>query len=182
MTEVAVRKSQIGGLGVFTLERLRASQIVRELELGRVITPAAPLRPESGELPEHCTLIDGRFHLLGSPDRYFNHCCDPNVFLHFSSARVEVVAGREIAAGCELTLDYLINNAGGDSWPCHCGARRCRGQTGHSFFTLPHELQREYLPHLAPWFLQRYSRKLSHLTDAPERSAAADSRNRGPVE
>jgi SET domain-containing protein len=118
MPEVAVRPSQISGLGVFTLDRIRAGQVVREFKPKREVTPECPLRLEQGEHPEHCPLIDGRFYLVGSPDRYFNHCCDPNVYLRFEANRIDVVARRDIEAGCELTLDYLINNPGGDSWPC----------------------------------------------------------------
>ena len=69
----------------------------------------------------------------------------------------------ENEAGDELTLDYLINNSGGDSWPCHCGAVRCRGETARSFFHLPLEIQLEYLPLLAPWFVKRHSRELEDL-------------------
>ena len=69
----------------------------------------------------------------------------------------------DVVAGDELTLDYLINNEGGDSWPCHCGAARCRGETGHSFFTLPEALQCEYAPLLAPWFREAHAGKLAHL-------------------
>ncbi|MGB2693925.1 MAG: SET domain-containing protein-lysine N-methyltransferase [Dehalococcoidia bacterium] len=164
MAEVAVRASAIGGLGVFTLEDLRAGQVVRAFELEREITPEAPMRPDRGERPEHCPSINGRRYLVGEPDRYFNHCCDPNVYLRFGSGGIDIVALRDIVAGSELTLDYLINNSGGDSWPCHCGAARCRGETGHSFFTLPEDLQREYFPLLAPWFLERYPRELDRLT------------------
>lgn len=103
------------------------------------------------------------------PDRYFNHCCDPNVYLRFAADRIDVVARRDVDAGAELTLDYLINNPGGDSWPCHCRAERCRGETSHSFFTLPPEVQREYLPLLAPWFQKRYARELEGLTRSPSR-------------
>ncbi len=169
MPEVAIRNSQIRGRGVVTLEHLQAGQVVHEFDLEREVTPESPLRPERGELPEHCPLIDGRFYLVGSPDRYLNHSCDPNVYLRFGIDGIDIVALRDIEAGCELTLDYLINNAGGDTWPCHCGAPRCRGETGHSFFTLPEELQHEYLPLLASWFLERYARELEHLTNGSAR-------------
>jgi SET domain-containing protein len=167
MSEVAVRESEIGGLGVFTLEHLQAGQVVREFKLEREITPESPLRPERGERSEHCPLIDGRFYLVANPDRYFNHSCDPTVYLRFGTERIDVVALHDIEAGHELTVDYLINNPGGDSWPCHCGAQRCRGETGHSFFTLPQELQREYFPLLASWFLEQHSQELKHLTGGP---------------
>ena len=167
MAEVAVRESPIGGLGVFTREARVEGEVVREFVLGREVTRERPLRPELGELPEHCPLIDGHFYLVGPPDRHFNHSCDPNCYLRFEADRIEVVTRRSIAAEDELTIDYLINNSGGDSWPCHCGAARCRGETSHSFFTLPLEFQREYLPLLAPWFRKRHARELAHLLGPP---------------
>ncbi len=72
-------------------------------------------------------------------------------------------ARRTIAVGEEITVDYLINNPGGDSWPCSCGVARCRGVTGTSFFELPSEIQNEYYPLLAPWFKARFAHKLSGL-------------------
>jgi hypothetical protein len=161
--EVTVRDSPKGGLGMFTCAELAEGEVVREFVLGREVTRDEPLRPELGELPEHCPLVDRRFYLVGPPERHLNHSCDPNCYLRFGPERIEVVARRGIAADGELTLDYLINNAGGDSWPCHCGAARCRGKTGRSFFTLPPEIQREYRPLLAAWFVQRYPRELSDL-------------------
>jgi hypothetical protein len=149
---------------VFTLEALVAGQFVREFKLEREITAEAPLRPQQGEIHEHCTLIDGRFYLVASPDRHLNHSCDPNAYLRFGLHSIDVVASRDVEPDSELTIDYLINNPGGDSWPCRCGAARCRGETGKSFFTLPESFQREYLPLLAPWFRERYRRELEHLT------------------
>ena len=70
---------------------------------------------------------------------------------------------RRISAGEEITVDYLINNPGGDSWPCQCGAARCRGMTGTSFFDLPVRFQREYFPLLAPWFKQRFAKQMAQL-------------------
>jgi len=169
MAEVAVRKSRTAGRGVFTLELLRLGEVVREFVLEREVTPEAPLRPELGESPEHCPLIDGRFYLVGSPERYLNHSCDPNVYLRFEAERIEIVALRDIEPECGLSLDYLINNPGGDSWPCECAASRCRGETGRSFFALPEDRQREYLPLLAPWFSKRYSARLEHLRNSRAR-------------
>jgi SET domain-containing protein len=76
--EVAVRKSPIGGFGVFAVRSFDAGALIRELNLGREITRDMPLRPGEGERLEHCTVVDGRLFLVGSPDRYFNHSCDPN--------------------------------------------------------------------------------------------------------
>jgi hypothetical protein len=169
VAKVAAQPSQVADLGVFALEPIAAGEVACEFRLTREVTDQSPLRPDFGERPEHCPLIDGRFYLIDSPERYLNHSCEPNMYLRFGVHRIDVVARRNVAAGEELTIDYLINNSGGDSWPCKCGAPRCRGETGFSFFTLPLEFQREYYPLLAPWFIKRYASKLDHLADAARR-------------
>ncbi len=73
-----------------------------------------------------------------------------------------------------LTIRFLsgmhaernIDNAGGDTWRCRCGAPRCRGVTGTSFFELPLSFQREYLPLLAPWFRARFAERIQALENA----------------
>ncbi len=168
MSNVFVRESRIGQQGVFATRAIEEGEVIREFVIEREVTKESPLRP--GEPAEHCALIDGRFQLVAEPDRYFNHSCDPNVYNRFADDRIEVVARRAIQAGSELTLDYLINNSGGDSWECSCGAARCRGKTGFSFFTLPLEIQREYLPLLAPWFRRRHAGELDELVARLEES------------
>ena len=167
MVKVAVRPSPISGLGVFALEPATAGQVIRAFEFEREVTADAPLRPELGERPEHCPELNGRYYLVAEPDRYFNHCCRPNIYLQFREEAVDVVAINDIVPDTELTLDYLINNAGGDSWPCHCGVSRCRRQTCTSFFDLPETIQREYYPFLATWFRERFAGQLAHLDKAP---------------
>lgn len=157
---VSVGPSKIGGTGVLAVKRLAKDEVIRQMGIGRRITREEPLRPEDDERPEHCTVIDGRLFLVPSPDRYLNHSCDPNSWLRFEESRILLVARRDIAAGEELTIDYLINNAGGDSWECHCGTTRCRGLTGVSFFDLPEAIRTEYRPLLAPWFVERYRAEL----------------------
>jgi len=166
---IVARESPIGGTGVFALEGCSADDVICEFKLVREVTRETPLRPERGELTEHCGLFDGRFYLVAAPERYLNHSCDPNAYLRFGPDGIDgivVVALRAIPAGGEVTIDYLINNGGGDSWPCHCGADRCRGETGLSFFTLPQEIQFEYLPLLAPWFRRRYADQVERLESA----------------
>ncbi len=173
MTEIAVRQSNIGEPGVFTLEHLQANQVVCEFRLGREVTAESPLRPEFDERPEHCPCIDDHFYLVPPPERYLNHSCDPTVFLRFGAERIEVVTRRELSADTELTIDYLINNPGGDSWLCRCGAPRCRGETGKSFFSLPEAVRSEYLPLLAPWFRKRYASELERIGNAPRTGASS---------
>jgi hypothetical protein len=161
--DVEVRESPVQGLGVFARRAFAAGERIRAVNVVREITEDAPLRPDLGEGAEHCAYPDGKVVLYGFPDRYYNHSCDPNAWERYVDGRAEIVARRPIEAGDEIRVDYLVNNSGGDSWPCRCGAERCRGMTGYSFLTLPVELQREYLPLLAGWFIDRHAEEIAEL-------------------
>ena len=188
--DVEVRPSEVEGLGVFAARDFAPGELIRIVNVAREITEDAPLRPEDGERFEHLSRPDGRTVLYGHPDRHYNHSCDPNASVRYTPRSedpqtaespggliTEIVARRPIATGDEIRLDYLINNSGGDSWPCNCGAARCRGKTGISFFTLPIDQQREYLPLLADWFVARHSEEVVAL-----RSSVATSEDAPPPE
>lgn len=160
---IEVRTSSIEGLGLFAARAFAAGERIRCVNIVREITGADPIRPEMGELVEHCAYPDGRIMLWGYPDRHLNHSCDPNAFESFRDDNVEIVARHPIAIGEEITVDYLVNNAGGDSWKCDCSAARCRGMTATSFFDLPLEIQREYRPLLAEWFVSTYADRLARI-------------------
>lgn len=159
-----VKASPIEGLGIFARRQIKAGESIRALQYEREVTPEAPLRPEAGERPEHCTYTDGRTFLVAFPDRHMNHSCDPSAYyVYGKNGEVVSRARRDILAGEEITVDYLINNPGGNSWPCQCGSGRCRGETGVSYFTLPREIQQEYLPLLAPWFKAQFADQIAAL-------------------
>ncbi|MEM7364855.1 MAG: SET domain-containing protein [Pseudomonadota bacterium] len=160
---VEVRGSDKEGLGIFVTRPIEAGEVIRQVSIVRDVTDAVPLDPEKVEFPEHCSYPDGRMVLYDFPDRHMNHSCDPNIYYDYSVFPPTTRAIRDIEAGEELTVDYLINNSGGDSWTCHCGASRCRGETGTSFFDLPISLQNEYRVYLAPWFVERHRQRLAYL-------------------
>ena len=164
MPVVEVRPSHIAGLGIFALSEFRPGEVIRRVEYVREVTGDAPLRPEVGERHDHCSYPDGRVMLVAFPDRHMNHSCDPNAYYRDDGDGITYAhARRAIKPGEEITVDYLINNAGGDSWACNCGAGRCRGVTRRSFFDLPVDIQREYLPLLAPWFEERFAERVAQL-------------------
>jgi len=167
--DVEVRHSDIEGSGVFASRSFTAGETIRVVNIVREITADAPLRPDQDEHVEHCNWHhpEGAVVLYGVPDRHYNHSCDPNAWERFVDDRPEIVARRLISQGEEITIDYMINNGGGAPWPCNCGASRCRGTTSVSFFALPPDVQREYIPLLADWFVARYSRELSDLEKRP---------------
>jgi len=96
-----------------------------------------------------CYVVDGQF--MGSPTRFMNHCCGPNVTMHTVSYNkydlliytLAFFASEAIPAGTELTFDYLdeddrtavekgtedesaIQHEGQTQIPCRCGAKSCR--------------------------------------------------------
>ena len=163
MSDVEIGQSSIEGLGLFAVRPFCAGQRIRQINVVREITPTSPLRQELGERADHCDYPDGKVVLLGTPDRYINHSCDPNAYVLYESNRSFLVARRDIPAGQEITCDSNINITGGTAWPCHCGSARCRGTTVGDFFGLPIDLQREYQPLLAEWFVCTHKDRLRTL-------------------
>jgi len=161
--DVEVRASPIEGLGMFAARRFRAGERIRRVNVLREITADAPLREDLGERQDHCDYPDGRVVLLGFPDRHVNHSCDPSAYVLYKGDAAYLVARRDIVAGDEITCDYNLNISGGTSWPCHCGAARCRGETLGDFFLLPADVQQEYRPLLADWFVRRHRERIDAL-------------------
>ena len=160
---VDVKPSSIEGLGVFSVRPFKLGERIRRIHVVREITADAPIREDLGERTDHCDYPDGKMVLLGFPDRHLNHSCDPNAYVVYEGESCYLHARRSIVAGEEITCDYNINITGGTSWPCHCGAARCRGETTGDFFKLPAALQREYLPFLADWFIKRNQERLTSI-------------------
>ena len=168
VAEVEVKRSPIEGLGVFALAPFVPGQCIRRITVVREITPDTPLRQDLGERFDHCDYPDGKVVLLGFPDRHLNHSCDPNAYVKYVKGGCYLCARRNIAPGEEITCDYNLNITAGTTWPCHCGAARCRGEAIGDFFKLPIEIQREYRPLLADWFVRRHPESLAALDSIPQ--------------
>jgi SET domain-containing protein len=160
MAKVEVRPSRIEGLGVFATEPIRRGERIRRVNVIREVTAESPLRPDLGELVDHCSYPDGKVVLWGSPDRHVNHSCDPNTWVAYDGEQCYLAARRDIRAGEEITCDYNINIADGTGWACNCGADRCRGWVAGGFLLLPAAWQQEYRPLLAEWFVRRHRERL----------------------
>src|SRR3989344_5601869 len=74
-----------------------------------------------------------------------------------------ILAMKDIKSGEEIVYDYAIN--GDYSWgaECRCGSKRCRKIVNPNFWELPVERQREYLPYLDDWFVEKYKNKVEAL-------------------
>ena len=163
MEDIEVRASRIEGLGVFAAREFASGELVHRVNIIREVTEETPLREELGELLRHCAYPDGKVVLWGFPDRHLNHSCDPSAYDRYEGEVQYVAARRRIEAGEEITVDYNVNLSGGSSWPCNCGTLRCLGETIGDYFRLPEERQIEYLPLLAPWFIERHRDRIEGL-------------------
>ncbi|XP_016661217.1 histone-lysine N-methyltransferase eggless-like [Acyrthosiphon pisum] len=76
--------------------------------------------------------------VCGNIGRYFNHSCDPNIFIQnvFIDTHdlrlpwLSYFAKSNIPAGTELAWDYnyMIGSVKNKRLMCHCGSKKCRGR------------------------------------------------------
>jgi GNAT superfamily N-acetyltransferase len=165
MSDVLVRDSRIAGLGVIAARAFAAGETVLVLDDARIVDAAHPLDESRGELPRHRDFIaGGRTVLMAPPERYINSSCAPNTFVQTRADGRHVVALGPIAAGDEITCDYLINCHGGEIWQCRCGAANCRGTIPASFFDLAAREQWRLWPLLERWFVDEHIASLAGPT------------------
>lgn len=165
---LTIFKTRDRGWGVYCDEPLLRGEFI-DTYLGEVITNAEADRREQASTkdkasylfsldkfrddlaPEDPYVVDGQY--MGGPTRFINHSCEPNCRQYTVSYNkhdlriydLAFFAYEDIAAGTELTFDYLDNDeeeeedvirkreeaardpSNLDKRPCNCGARKCRG-------------------------------------------------------
>ncbi|MGI9101746.1 MAG: SET domain-containing protein [Terriglobales bacterium] len=122
-----IRRSGIEGLGCYTTSPIPKGAYVVEYEGERISIAEGNERYRGKDRTYMFGLEDGKHVIDGQGiARYINHCCRPNCETAEEDGRIWIIALRKIAAGEELTYDYMLYDGEGDA-PCACGARRCRG-------------------------------------------------------
>ena len=118
------RRSGIAGWGVYT--RLPITKNTRIIDYaGEKISHGESLRRERKQLARGevwCFTVDKRTvrdaSVGGNVARFINHACKPNCYSHVIGDVVWIRAGRNIAAGEELTYDYRTD--GEATIRCRC--------------------------------------------------------------
>jgi len=137
----AVRNSRIHGRGVFATRGISKGERLIEYTGERITAQEAERRYPVDPVPYHTFLfevgngdrcIDAERR--GSTAKWINHSCTPNCdAVEDEEERVFIEAARKIRRGEELTYDYNFileerhTPAKKKLFPCHCGARNCRG-------------------------------------------------------
>ena len=136
-----IRPSPIQGLGAFATRRIRKGTRLIEYTGERVTNEVADARyPDDESQARHHTflfaidddvVIDAA--VGGNEARFINHSCAPNCDAVIEDARIWIEAIRDIEPGEELAYDYAFvleerhTPSAKRRYPCHCGARTCRG-------------------------------------------------------
>lgn len=137
---VETRRSSVHGQGVFALRIFAPGETILEYT-GEVIDLQEAVRrhPHDPQDPNHtfyfhiddARVIDGLHG--GNASRWINHSCQPNCEPDEVKGRIFIKARRPIFPGEELSFDYglvsdePLTDALKAAYPCHCGAKKCRG-------------------------------------------------------
>lgn len=123
-----VRSSGIHAAGCFALEPIAKGKKVVEYTGERILHDDADKLYENLPYTYLFGTSDGETVIDGfGMAMYVNHSCDPNCETEEDEqGKVWIMSTRHIAAGEELTYDYLLYEGDGDA-PCSCGSTKCRG-------------------------------------------------------
>ena len=158
---VFVKTSDIQGRGVFAARNFRAGEEILEIDDSHIVKDETVLSTEDWEF--NADYFDGVVVIMQEPERCINHSCDPNTYIKTVDKVRKLFTIRDISAGDEISCDYSINSDNVGSFPCTCGAKRCRKIYVGDYFKLPTEIQIEYLPYLEEWFIKQHQDKIDAL-------------------
>lgn len=152
--QLAVRKSEIAGEGLFATQPIPKGTVVAVLA-GRKVSTTELNRLLQNPPVDAITLDEDEHLILPTDPRptiaYGNHSCDPNLWWIDA---VTLEARRDIAADEEVTSDYGTSTGVDFEMACNCGSPRCRGTITGEDWKRP-ELQDRYGDHWIPALLRK---------------------------
>lgn len=154
--KVIVRKSKIKGLGVYATKNIKKNEIVIKWHPKKTISRQNVPKLSKYEQNHISYVGNGKYVVMGEPERFVNHSCNPNTYVHNKND----IALRNIRKNEEITSDYSIN--GIDAWKmkCKCNSKNCRKIVYGDFFKLSRKLQSKYYSLLENWFKKEFKSKL----------------------
>ena len=156
--DVLVGDSGPKGNGVFAARSFRAGDSILRFK-GRVVQRDEVPRLSAWEREHLAELTSETYQVLRRPRCYVNHSCAPNSV----STSDTVYARQDITAGEEITIDYRLNAYDdGDVWEmvCLCEMAPAGHVVRGDFFSLPADVQKEYLSEAPPFIQQMYRERI----------------------
>ena len=124
------RRSKLHGWGVFALEPINKNTRIIQYA-GELIDHKESLKRETKYLKRNeiwCFTVNRRWvrdaAVGGNSARFFNHACRPNCYSGVQGQTIWIRAGRNIAAGEELTYDYHTDGDKIIECRCRQGCKR----------------------------------------------------------
>jgi len=162
MKNVAIKLSKVQGKGVFALRNFQPGEKILEMDDSHIVEDVSNLTEDDWEY--NLDFVNDKIIFMQEPERCINHSCAPNSYVRTIHQVRIVFARRAIAAGEEITYDYAVNGDNDGTFPCQCGAARCRKTYLGNYFKLPLTIQYEYLPYLDDWFVELHKDEINTLT------------------
>ena len=156
--KVCLRKSGIGGKGLFAVENISKGEVMVDYSTGPgkyVKTAEADALYEEGN--DYMLQVDDDLFFAATEEReledadYINHSCDPNCGI---AEALRIVALRDIGVGEEITFDYAMCESTDFSFRCGCGKPDCRKTVTGNDWKKP-ELQKKYGGYFSRYLQQK---------------------------
>jgi SET domain-containing protein len=124
MSTVTVKDSAIHGRGLFAARPVRAGETILDWrECMQTLSPD-DIENFSPDERKRVSFIDGKYILFKPPACWVNHSCEANA----RGADQRDVALRDINAGEEITVNYVLEKVPGLNFQCRCGSPNCLGK------------------------------------------------------
>lgn len=166
--KLEVRKSSIGGRGVFSKENIDKG--TRLAIFGGKLMFIDEIKNLPANLKDYSMQIEERF-VLGPPQNatepdetdFFNHSCEPNSGI---KGQMFLVSMRDIRKDEEITFDYAMvvsKSIGSDiifEMECRCGSASCRGKITEDDWKIP-VLQKKYDGFFSQYLQEKIDQSIS---------------------
>src|SRR4030042_3077318 len=159
--KITIENSPLHGSGLFANNFIKKGEELLIIDDTHVVVDTATLTKEDWEY--NTDFINEKVIIMQEPEKFINHSCDPNCYVKTINNIRRVISRRELRKGDEITLDYAINGDNEGTFECRCRSDRCRKRYIGNYFKLPIEIQKEYLPLLDDWFINKYSNNINKL-------------------
>lgn len=151
---IIIKKIGKKGRGVFASKNFKKNEIMLKIKHKKLLSDKEASKV-SYHYQNHMSYVgNGKYAIMGIPERYINHSCDPNAyFKHVDSKNELLIAIKPIKKGQEIVCDYTIDSNPEDKWwmKCVCKSKNCRRIIKANFKSLDKKLQKKYLKYAPSW-------------------------------